>query len=361
MRCGVGDYCRNLAVALSSSGTEVGVYTSVGAAGEVSASNVRVFPIMPAWSIMRVLGSFGNLRRMCAEMRFDWVNIQYPAQGYSYSLGPQLLALFVRMFIQVRLLVTIHEFRHARFLRRLSIIPFLLAADRLIFTSEEEAAAVLRSLSWFSGFLKSKYSIVPVGSNVPVIPRRGIRDPFGYVVFFGLFYPGRQLELVSEVFASIARRNDKVKFRIIGDVHPKYVGYYQEMASMFGKAVPGDRLEWHIGRTPWEIGELLSSGTVAILPYPGGASFRRTTMIAAMLSGIPVVSTKGVDTPIQLKDPDNIFFASTVDQFADRALSILSSPEKYEMMSTQVVKVVEPLSWENISNLYLRALEQEDA
>ncbi|MDQ7774226.1 MAG: glycosyltransferase [Elusimicrobiales bacterium] len=362
MRCGVGDYSYNLAVAIAAAGLRVFVYTSNGGTFRAfsRSHDLEVLSLASGWGILSVLRSFWGLKRLLTEKKIDWVNIQYPAIGYGYSLGPQLLIVLLKVFLNVGVITTLHEFTQARSLRKISQIPFLLFSDKLIFTAENEAT-VIKALAKLSGFGKPSYSVIPVGSNIPVNTDLQVVKRKGFVVFFGLFYPGRQLEFVAEIFKAIAQKKDDVTFGMIGDVHPKYLRYYEEIRGLFEGVLPKEKLEWYIGETPENVAKVLCQANVAILPYPDGASFRRTTLIAALMGGVPVISTKGAVTPAELSEGFNIFFASDRSSFSQKASVILSNPELADAISVNTKKICRQFSWQSIAARYVSFIQGQDA
>jgi glycosyltransferase involved in cell wall biosynthesis len=286
----------------------------------------------------------------------EWINIQYPSIGYGYRTGPQLLIFLLRFFSQFNVVSTLHEFRYARLLRKLSLIPFIIFSDKLVFTAQEEVEAVR---SWLLVRLLGgapETAVIPVGSNIPVVEYKPELKRKSFVVFFGLFYPGRQLELVAEAYKKIAAVSEEVVFGIIGDVHPKQRDYYKALRANFDSAIPAGRLEWHIGESPDAIAAIMASASAALLPYPDGASFRRTTLMAAMMSGVPVVSTKGDDTPAELSEGNNILFGSDSAILADKVLRLLSDKTLAARISAGGRALSRDFSWERISASYMDCL-----
>jgi glycosyltransferase involved in cell wall biosynthesis len=359
-RCGVGDYSGNLAKSLKASGMNVCVYTTANGSGTFSnEEDVRVYRKAAGWGIFSVLSGFSSLLKVLRSERADCVNIQYPTLGYGYSLGPQLLVFLLAVFSRAEIVPTIHEFRHSGLLRKASVIPFLLFADKLIFTSEKEADAVINYFAPFFTNIKSRLSIIPVGSNIPPSPP-GVKRRPGFMVFFGLFYPARQIEFVAEVYKEVLKNNDSAFLGVIGDTHPKYLDYYRDVRRKFDREFPKDKVEWYVGEKPDDIARVLASAAVAILPYPAGASFRRTTLMATMMAGVPVVSTRGVDTPSELRDDFNMLFAEDPISLAEKANLLISDPVLAKKISSNAADLVRVFSWENIASKYISFIRGTD-
>lgn len=346
MRCGVGDYAYNLSLAISTKGARVYVYTLAGQ----GPGPRRPFP---GWGLAAVARRFPGFLRELAADGVGWVNIQYPSIGYGYRLGPQLLVFLLRFFSPVKVVSTLHEFKRARFLRKASLIPFILFSHKLVFTARTELEAVRRWLPIRLLGGPPEAAVIPVGSNIPAIIPGAVEKRRWFIVFFGLFYPGRQAELVAEACGRISGAHKDAVFGIIGDIHPKHQGYYRSLRGHFEKSVPAGRLEWHIGESPEAIAKILSAASVALLPYPDGASFRRTTLMAAMMSGVPVVSTRGPDTPAAFKDGENVLFAGDAAALAEKTLLLLSDGALAAGIASGGLRLSRDFSWERIAAGYL--------
>jgi len=362
MRCGVGDYAYNLASALSGTGTPVYVYTSAeGMGAGYKKKGVEALGRAKGWGLLAVLSAFRGLKKDLVPKNIAWVNIQYPTIGYGYSLGPQLLCILLKLFSGAGVISTLHEFRSARLLRKISLIPFLLFSDKIIFTADEEVAAVREMMPPLYLRVRARYAVIPVGSNVPAGLGAPAGKRAGLVVFFGLFYPGRCLELVAEIFQTVAQENKNAVFGMIGDVHPKHSRYYEQMRAYFETLLPKDRLEWHIGESSENVARILACASAAVLPYPDGASFRRTTLMAAMMSGVPALSTKGPDTPAEFRDGENILFAYDRSEFAKKTLTVLSDPALAGRIAANARELSREFSWDKIAARYVSFIRGQNA
>jgi glycosyltransferase involved in cell wall biosynthesis len=352
MRCGVGDYSRRLAEAIRGQQAGVDVFTSIDE--NLIGREEGLHPLARKWSILPMM----SLSFRVYERRPDIVHIQYPTVGYGHHLGPQALAISLRM-LRLKVVTTIHEFQWAHVLRRLSLLPFLLASNALVFTSEEERAAIASAAPWLSGKLERASYVIPVGSNIPVAGGPVRATEGGPVVsFFGLFYPGRQVELVVAAFSAVARTHPRLQFRFIGDLHPRHRGYFVRIKRLVEETLPRERVEWLLGKAPEEIAIALRQSRVCVLPYRDGASFRRTTLIAALALGVPVITTKGRSTPALLEDGSSVLFAGNENEMAEAVVRAVTNPALSRRVSEGARALSERFSWDGISEKHLRVYEQ---
>ena len=97
----------------------------------------------------------------------------------------------------------------------------------------------------------------------------------------------------------------------------------------------GGRADWHAriiapGSLPAPlIAEYLRACDLVIQPYPDGASGRRTTLMAALANGVPVVTTIGaLSEPVWLEGAVAAAPAGDAEQLARLALDLLDRPER---------------------------------
>jgi glycosyltransferase involved in cell wall biosynthesis len=351
LRCGVGDYASQLAAALAGRGEQVTVVTSPGS-GQPSGPEA-VLALTDRWGVF----AMPRLLRRIQNLRPDIVHLQYPTNGYGYRLGPQALVMLCRL-AGLRVITTSHEFIRARLLRRLSLIPLFLFSHALILTSDEERAAIIDAMPWLRKKIDRASFIIPVGTNIPQVPvQEGTGDIGKTVAFFGLFYPGRMIETVVETFREVARERPDVRFRFIGDVHPLHQDYFRSIRSFAEKELPADRIEWIMGKTPREVALALSSSSVCLLPYPDGATFRRTTLMAALSLGVPIVTSRSAVTPRLLVDGQNILFAADRDRMAAGIVRVLADSALAARLSAHARELSGLFSWDRIVEDHLQAYD----
>lgn len=352
MRCGIGDYTFQLVGAMRNAGVEAAVLTSAGAG--VGSEGSGVHPVVRGWGIWRAIPV---AIRVCRH-RPHLVHVQYPTLGYGYRLGPHALVMLLRT-MGVRVISTIHEFREAHPLRKLGLVPFFLWSNALVFTAEEERAAVANTLPLLRRKLERKAYVIPVGSNIPVTARVVKSSTQAPVAsYFGLFYPGRQVEVVVRAFSKMAEVHPTVTFRFIGDVHPYHRAYFDEVRRVVDGALPRHRVEWVLGKRPEEISVALAESDVCLLPYPDGASFRRTTLIAALSTGVAVITTKGDSTPRLLAESSSVLFAKNEDGMARMLLEVLGDPALARRIGENGRALSKRFSWDQIVEAHLTVYER---
>jgi glycosyltransferase involved in cell wall biosynthesis len=316
--CGVGDYTMCLGNALKASGIETHMITS----GD--------------WNL---LGTFEVSRRL-REKKFDIVHIEYPTVGFGRKLGPQGLSLLQKC------VVTIHEASQRHILRKLALFPFAVRPEHIIFTSRFERRFATRWAPW----IWHVSSVIPVGSNIAAAAQEGPRN-LAEIVYFGLITPRKELKWVLELGALIKTAALPLMIRVIGGVPVKHAAYFDELRL---KAT-GLPVIWDRDLSEEQIAKRLAGASVAYLPYTDGASERRTTLQAALLSGLAVITTRGPHTPRSLGAV--VRFCRSPEEALAAVWSLIQSPEETSRMAAKAVQYGQRYNWERIAKLHLRVYD----
>jgi glycosyltransferase involved in cell wall biosynthesis len=231
--CGVADYTAALEKHLRRAGVTVSAYSG------------------RRWDLR-------NAARIAHELRAsgaDILHMQYPARGYGWKLGPQLLGMLQP------LVMTIHECSQAHILRRLSLYPFTWRAEKIIFTNEYER----RYVQQFVPSIEYRSAVIPIGNNVPVASGQ-VGRLHNVVTYFGLIRPQKGLEQVLEMASYFKTRGNGLTVRIVGTVSPgdkDYYGYLRDKA----RELP---VQWVLGLDGDLLSRALAETDISYLPFPDG-------------------------------------------------------------------------------------------
>lgn len=314
--CGVKDYAIGLAKALEKIGMRAELLTP------------------PDWSVRSFLRFCGELR----QRHFDIIHLHYPSIGNRRSLCPHLLGV---ARLANRVVVTLHEHSYMPILQRASTHVFRCTADLLLFTTEAELMSYGRS-----GIMRR---VIHLGSSVPAWSVDLLRQPT--VLYFGQIRPKKGLE----EFVELARRSTQLarpfRFRIVGSVPPRRAGFYKYM-----RARAGPEVEWLMNMSAEQVSELMASSIAAYLPFPDGASYRRTSLIGALTNGLPVISTIGPMTPREMVDV--LLPASSPSDALAHLERLNSSSHELHAYSSKARSFAERFSWTEIARQHQQAYEE---
>jgi glycosyltransferase involved in cell wall biosynthesis len=278
--------------------------------------------------------------RFCKELRkrqFDIVDLHYPSIGHRKSLCPHLLG---RMRVAKRAVVTLHEYSFLPILQRASTHLLRWTADCLLFTTEAELMSYGRS--------GVKQQVIHIGSSVPAFPSNVPRTPT--VIYFGQIRPDKGLE----EFLELARRSlhlaKPFKYKIIGSVPERRADFYKT-----ARANSAPEIEWLLDVPVEQVAKLMASSLAAYLPFPDGASYRRSSLLAALTNGLPAITTVGPGTPREMLD---VLLPATDPGKALAHLDRLyECPAEAFALSCAEKLFAEKFSWAQSARLHLRVYE----
>ena len=317
--CGVGDYTRSLVQSLRQAGASVEVFHGTNWSPSSSRETTRRLLDIPA----------------------DIRHIQYPTRGYGWQLGPQLLALATPM------IATLHEASQAHLLRQLSLLPFTLRSPRVIFTTEYERAYATRLAPWIAG----RSSCIPIGSNVAVM--EGVaKPPSRTATYFGLFRQQKGLEQVLEVASIFKRRGRGLRVRIVGAPVPGCEEYYANLRS----SAEGLPIDWQVALPEEELALELAKTRVAYLPFPDGASERRSSLIAMMMNFVAVVTTRGAHTPPSMDGA--VAWASSAAEAAEILERLLNQSQEQATLQQRAKAYASRFAWQHIAEQHLQVYSE---
>lgn len=321
--CGVGDYTSRLVASLERLGADVQVLTG------------------QRWSLF---GMSAVLKKI-ASYQPEIVHLQYPTFGFGYHLGPQALAT-IRPTV-----VTIHEATQAHILRRLSLYGFSVRTQRAVFTTEVERAYAIRWCPWIA----DRSVVIPIGSNIPISVMQ-LNEKSDVVGYFGLIRPQKGLEDVLKLGALLRSSNSDLRIRIIGKTFVGLESYYAKLRRE-SSDLP---IEWFINADDTEVAKLIGSCKFAYLPFPDGASERRSSLIAMMEAGSCIVTTDGKQTANFMKS--SMRFATGPEEAFQTINGMRKNLELCRRLQEDTRKAAARFSWNHIAkthvDLYHKILER---
>ena len=306
--CGVGDY----ALLLNESLRNIGIDSRLITTGD--------------WNVRSAVAR----HREFHAHNFDIVQIHYPSLGFGKRLGPQAIGLLRKC------VVTLHEASHSHPLRQIALIPFTVRPHHVILFSSFERDFILKWAPWLSDVC----SIIPPPSNIRKSSYSGPRS-LNEIICFGLIRPGRGHEDVLKLARLVKAADVPMRIRVIGtpqssDFIPYFENLQQESASL--------PIIWDSGRSEEEVARILASSSIAYLPYPDGAAELRSTLKAALLNGLAVVTTRGKHTPDSLNGV--VEFCRTSEEALGIIQFLTANPEARAILSSRASEYVKDWTWE---------------
>jgi glycosyltransferase involved in cell wall biosynthesis len=322
--CGVGDYTRGLAAELVRAGHDVTVVT--GATSTPSAAGPpRVLPLLRTWGITGFLRGWP---------RFFWPPPDLVVSGFpavvqgSYSRLLYLLPGLAKALLGwPRTTFVVHEFVRTGDVERRHLRLALRAANRIVAVTEAERDAIVARYPWAAARTVVRHNppTVPIAAEDPQADARVRTElaPAGrpVIAFIGLLRsPAKGFEDLLEALA----RTDAVLVAT-GSLDPSDP-YHAHVAAEIGRLGLGERVRWLGFVGDDQAGRLLRAADAVVLPYRGGAESGYTSMLAALVNGAAVITTRGPQTPPWLREEETALLVDAEDPAAlasaiDRLLS----------------------------------------
>jgi glycosyltransferase involved in cell wall biosynthesis len=333
---GVGEYTRQLAMALAAEGREVHVWAPGGAETDAGVT-------------LHVVPGFGRDGRRAMDQALDAVPaprrllVQYAPQAFGMRgmnvgfcrwvlrrarLGDEVRVMFHEPFVQFSLA---HPRRNLVAASNRAMAMLLLRAARAAYVSTPAWERLLRP--WAPSSL-GPMGWLPIPSTVPRVDdsaavsclRAQLGAADGGVRVVGHFgtYGSMIAPLLEPVLRTVLASPRPTVALLLGDGGPAF-------AERLRRADPS--LEARLvapGRLPREaLSVHLQACDVVVQPYPDGVSARRTTAMAALANGVPLVSNAGLFTEAVWSDGGvDLVARPDAAALAESVLELLDDPPR---------------------------------
>jgi glycosyltransferase involved in cell wall biosynthesis len=390
MQGGVGDFTREIGLALNKLGATVTVLTSVEATPHGAAepspdggsilrrdgSSLTVLPVVERWdfSCWSPIGQFLN------RSKPQVLNIQYQTAAYQMHPAINLLPCRLRLSKdRPHVVVTFHDlklpylFPKAGPLRRWMTSALIRGSDAAIVTNVEDREEARR-------YGPRNLELFPIGSNIapwtlPGYDREAWRGRWGIgagevlLCYFGFLNESKGAETLFRALARLVGDGQPIKLLMIGgkvgSSDPTNVAYLQEMEALIAQLDLTDHVLWTGYVDGPEVSASFWSADICVMPYGDGVSFRRGTLMAALVHGMPIVSTyPRVEVPEIVEDENMALVpAGDVAALAGTIFELAASDSLRERLARGAAELSKLFSWEGIAQdtleLYERLLRGE--
>jgi glycosyltransferase involved in cell wall biosynthesis len=287
-----------------------------------------IFASLPNWGWRCWPGVFHFLK----AHQPDVLHIQYQAAAFDLGGWVNWLPWFLKKRgVATRIVTTFHDLRvpyifpKAGFFRWKSMLALARYSDAVIRTNREDLTQLsMVNSQWSTVNNQSPISpaplprrssapplaLIPLGSNVePQPPADFNRDMWRrqyeagdhtlLMAYFGFLNESKGGEELIKALALLRQQGLDARLLLIGGnlghADPTNVAYAQKVQALIDRLHLADFV-YRTGYTGLpEVSANLLAADMVVMPYRDGVSFRRTTLIAALRHGCPVVSTHPAD------------------------------------------------------------------
>jgi glycosyltransferase involved in cell wall biosynthesis len=199
-------------------------------------------------------------------------------------------------------------------------------------------------VSEFYKIPKEKLVIIPNGIDVLLFKKSHVRKHI--VVFSGVMYYHRGLDVLLDAIPSVLEYVKDAKFILLGDGQemPKLKKIVSETgiesSVEFKGWIDREEIPSHLGEASIGIGPLkLTTVTSQALPIK---------VLEYMASSLPIIAKRGTLPEDVLQDGKNGYFIDESKDLSGRIVELLKNPELVNNMGKASFDMVQKFSWENI-------------
>ncbi|MFN8474258.1 MAG: glycosyltransferase [Anaerolineae bacterium] len=365
---GLGDYTRELGRALVSEGVACRVLTL--AAPGASTEEVGVADEPPVSRAVRKWDWRAWRRVRDAAAKADIVHIQYQTAAYGmHPVANALPWLLRREHIPV--VSTYHDtripylFPKAGKVRDWVTLALARSSDYTIATNNEDAA-VLRPAA-------RRLAVIPIGSNIAPTAtpadgaawraQRGIGPDAPLLVYFGFVNRAKGADILVDTLARLHAAGSPARLLMLGGQvgasDPTNQAFLAETRAQADRLGVSDAMVWTDFLPEAEVSAALMAADIAVLPYRGGVSLQRGTLMAALAHGVPILATRPVNpTPGPLPGLTDGVDAVLVppeqpEALANAIVALLGDPQRRARLGEGARALAARFRWDNIARQHI--------
>ncbi len=372
MQGGVGDFTYEVGQALRDLGAAVTVLTSKAAGPSRDEDGLKVEPRLERWG----WGSWRTILRMAEEMKADVLNVQYQAAAYGMHPAINLLPLRLRARKhRPRVVVTFHDLKVPYLLPKAGRVRWWVVlalahwSDAVIVTNAED----LETLAPYS--LSPAPYLIPIGSNIEPAPpsdydrdawraRWGVGPEDILLSYFGFLNESKGGETLMRALDGVVKKGYRARLLMVGgkwgSSDPTNVAYAQRVEALIDELGLSERVMWTGYTPPEEVSANLLASDICVLPYRDGASFRRGSFMAALVHGLPIVTTSAGPLAADLesaahlpslRDGENVLLVPPDDTavLAEAIARLADSPELRQRLGQGAKEMSAAFGWDRIA------------
>jgi len=363
MQGGVGDYTREIGLALCELGCEVRVATSTEGG---PAPGLTVHPVVERWN----WGCWRTLLDLIDRHQPDVVHIQYQAAAYAMHPAINLLPRRLGWLgeSRPRTAVTFHDlkvpylFPKAGKLRRWVVNELASQSDAAITTNREDFEKLQRELG-------SAPALIPIGSNIePRLPtgfdRGAWRARWGtgpgdlLLCTFGFVHQRKGVDTLLRALSLLASEPagpPNPRLLMIGGQtgasDPTNVAYLEQIQILITGLGLEERVQWTGYVPPEEVTASFQAADLCVLPFRDGVSFLHGTFHAALAHGVPIVTTQPRVRLPELVDGGNVFLVppDVPQALADAIRRLADAPDLRRALGEGAQSLSAQFRWDRIA------------
>jgi glycosyltransferase involved in cell wall biosynthesis len=307
---GVGAYTACLVREWAALGVRVSILARPQA--QEACAGITLHNVVPGWG----LPALALIRHWAQQQRLDVINLQY--QTAIYDMSPWMH--FLPHVAPVPVVTTFHDL----------LVPYLFPkAGRLRpwivrELAKRSAAAVTTNEGDYAQLADlPQRHLIPIGSNIPVFPlteaeRAAQRAAAAasdelLLLHFGFLYPNRGVEALFHALRVLLDVGERVRLVMVGgrEGGPTDAAYVARLDALADQLRLTPYVTWTGYADEQQVSAWLQTADWVVLPFLDGASYRRGSLIAAVVHGCAVITTRPTVPLTGLEDGEHLLYVPT--------------------------------------------------
>ena len=243
-------------------------------------------PAVPAIFPLQASGrrAIREILRIVDESGSEIVHLQYPSRGFGSALFPVLLPAWLRLFRpDLRVVVTLHEFRRAHPLRKLADLVAVLPAHVAVLPTGRDLARIDTLRRPMGATL-----VIPCGARPQERPPP--RGPIaGRIFHYGHPVASKGIDLLIRAIGGLRGTHPEISLELVCS-DPERRCILQRLAAECGVE---DRLFCHDWLPDEKLRTLAARAEVLVFPFRDGFSLERSSLLNLLDVGTPILTTRG--------------------------------------------------------------------
>ena len=305
------------------------------------------------------LQSYAPIQEWVNRHQFDAVNLQF--QTAAYDMSP--FVHFLPSIIDPPLITSFHDLRHPYLFPKAGrlrswIVRRLARASAGVITTNQEDHQQLQGLPHLR--------LIPIGSGILSAPAGGSRshwraqlgadDSTFLLAHFGFIKAIKGIDYLLDALAELRGQGWRLRLAFIGERSNRSDGdrdmpYLRQVETRIRQLALDDAVHWTGFLPEAEVAACLKAADLIALPFLDGASYRRSSLIAAGHYGCAILTTQPPIATAAFQHKQNMWLigSHSAAQIAEAVRHLMQHPQQLAALRRGAAALRQHFDWDAIA------------